>query len=170
MLAPQHHLPTYRISLDPCTAHHRHTHTAHYKPLWSVLLGAAYQKIELAEATKHYTRLSATQSSSINVSSAADRTPRLGKQNTGRQGPAVTNTLSSNTDRDVVGAQHSKFDPHTRYSRVNIKGGLSVSLNPSAKLYTELHYGLQEPEIQWTLGIVPRGKATGAWWWPLTFI
>jgi len=129
--------------------------------LWSVLLGAAYQKIELAEATKHYTRLSATQSSSINESSAADRTPRLGKQNTGRQGTAVTNTLSSNTDHDV-GAQHSKFDPHTRYSRVNIKGGLGVSLNPSAKLYTELHYGLQEPEIQWTLGIVPRGRATGA--------
>jgi len=96
------------------------THTAHYKPLWSVLLGAAYQKIELAEATKHYARLSATQSSSINESSAADRTSWLGKQNTGKQGPDVTNTLSSNTYRDVVVAQRSKFDPHICYSRVNV--------------------------------------------------
>jgi hypothetical protein len=116
--------------------------------LWSVLLGAAYQKIELAEATKHYARLSATQSSSINEISAADRTSRLGKQNTGKQGSAVTNTLSSNTDRDVVDVQHSKFDPHICYSRVNVKEGLGVSLNPRAKFYTEFHYELQEPLIQ----------------------
>ena len=124
------HIPRLLRSLH-CTSQ---THTAHYKPLWSVLLGAAYQKIELTEATKHYARLSATQSSSINESSAADRTSRLGKQNTGRQGPTVTNTLSSNTDSDDVGAQHSKLDPHICYSRISGKEGLGTSLNPSAEL------------------------------------
>jgi hypothetical protein len=38
--------------------------------------GAAYQKIELAEATKQCTRLSGKRSSSINESSARDRIPQ----------------------------------------------------------------------------------------------
>lgn len=144
------HIPRLLRSLH-CTSQ-THTHTAHYKPLWSVLLGAAYQKIELAEATKHYALLSATRSSSINESSAADRTSRLGKQNTERQGPSVTNTLSSKTDRDVVGAQHSKFDPHTCYSRVSVKEGLGVSLNPKRQTLYRIALRTAIASYQWTMG------------------
>jgi hypothetical protein len=56
------------------TSHRAVRDTVHYKPLRSALLGAAYQKIELADAAKHCAPLTARLHDTTALSATQDNT------------------------------------------------------------------------------------------------